>query len=234
MSKPPKLRLLPAPPPPNRVAPLPELPDAAELAKIIQMHCGRAPPAELLDGRAGLRGTMEQWHRYFDRTPMLPDENRWLKMAEATPDETPLQVTLRFMEQEKVRPRPTEPKKNPFAEALEAFARQMRAAAAADFPPYLQDVEELLEAIRKAAPWLSGESAQRLRPWISAALAMKSTILAAFGEAGLKAPSQRRLAETLKALLVLLGQHFSIEHIRKTLWVPNDQEKVQPTLPAEM
>ncbi len=49
------------------------VPDAAEIAGIIARACGRAPPAELLDGPAGLRGVLETYATAFEikRPPSL-------------------------------------------------------------------------------------------------------------------------------------------------------------------
>ncbi|MBN9560509.1 MAG: hypothetical protein J0H14_07230 [Alphaproteobacteria bacterium] len=49
------------------------VPDAAEIAGIIARACGRATPAELLDGPAGLRGVLETYATAFEikRPPSL-------------------------------------------------------------------------------------------------------------------------------------------------------------------
>lgn len=230
MSNKPNPRLVPSPQlralePTKRVPPLPELPNAAELANIIQKHCGRSPAAELLDGRAGLRGTLERWRGYFGRTPTVSVK----VLMEVTPNATPAEMARRLMEQEKIRPPATEPQKNPFAAALEGYSLQMRKAAA-DYPAsYQQDVEELL-ALNRSEKFahLFGEAPKLTPAWLQAARVMKSSVLGAFEEAKLKPPSQAKLAAIIQAFLALLGQHQeSRPYIRKMLWYPNyGREKV--------
>ncbi len=49
------------------------VPDAAEIAEIVARACGRAPPVELLDGPARLRGVLETYATEFEiRQPRAP------------------------------------------------------------------------------------------------------------------------------------------------------------------
>jgi hypothetical protein len=203
-----KLRLVPSQSQPAKQVPLPELPSAGAMAEIVRMHCGRAPPAHLLEGGGTrLRERMISWRNYFDRIPANPDPAKWAATRqELGENATPAQVALTYMAKERVRPPPTKPLQNQLTKELDIFARRARVAAAAMSPLYLLAFDDWLARQRKGGDaWLFAELPPRPQAWAVVAHAMRSDLIGAFDEAGITPPpSDRNLSEAITALLEYL------------------------------
>jgi hypothetical protein len=167
-------------------------PTAAELQDILRGTCGPPPPVALLEGRAGLFGTLILWKPLLHQPPPKPQSGHPLAVLAAA-YLAGLQALI--------------------AEVEEAGLSPRRAAA------YRTMIETEITAVlarQQTWPFIPGDPAPTPY-WHGAARAISINIAAAYEEAELPAPSRNHRADAIAVILGSLGFEVEVNSVRKAL-----------------